>query len=101
MKHSPESGRRYDKYEPEKYDCISIDDLLIESLVEKLQTVPCFWHSLDIKGNGLAYCGITLIPPQSAEVMLSCIDDVDAYRQLRELLQKAVANKLFAIHFGI
>ena len=32
MESAPISGQRYDKYEPKKYNCISIDDYYIEGI---------------------------------------------------------------------
>ena len=33
MQSEPIKGERFDEYEPEKYDCITIDDVFIEPLL--------------------------------------------------------------------
>jgi len=32
MESAPVSGKRYDDYEPQKYNCISVDDVYIEGI---------------------------------------------------------------------
>ena len=58
---SPQPGKRYDKYEPEKYACISVDDVYLEGIGERILSVDFYWHTLSVKGKGLSYCGITLV----------------------------------------
>jgi hypothetical protein len=50
-------------YEPLKYKCISVDDEIINSLYEQLSIMRTDFHSLDHPEFGIAYCGITIIPP--------------------------------------
>ena len=59
------------------------------------------WHTIDIFGKGLAYCGITLIPPTSLGSVIDVIDSFDELRELRELLKQAQQQNLYVIHFGI
>ena len=35
MMDAPQPGKRYDEYEPWKYDCISVDDDYVEGIAEK------------------------------------------------------------------
>jgi len=72
MEKPPRLHARYDKYEPEKYHCVEIDDDDIEPLMMEFQKIPCFYHTRQKPGMGLAWCGITLIPPEAAEAFLSC-----------------------------
>ena len=57
MKELPQAGCRYDEYIPEKYDCISIDDDIVEVFAKGLLDVDMHWHTIDVTGKGLAYCG--------------------------------------------
>ena len=61
----PEPGQIFEEYEPEKYDCIAVDDEYVQAVAEKLAGVSVYWHGLDRPESGLAYHGITLIPPES------------------------------------
>jgi len=66
---APQPGKRYDQYGPWKYGCISVDDDYLEGIIEKLTSIDFYWHTLSVKGKGLAYCGITLIPPSSLSAL--------------------------------
>lgn len=101
MKIAPKLNERYDAYEPEKYDCLSVDDDYIEPLLEKLSIVDCYWHTLEQSGKGLAYCGITLIPPSSIGEFLGLIEGNIGTEELKSLLVKAKEDNHFVIHFGI
>ena len=63
MENPPEKGRRFDDYEPDKYSCIFTDDIYIEDIITGFSHTDCCYHSTDIKGKGLNYCGITLSLP--------------------------------------
>ena len=73
MQTAPKKGIRFDSYAPEEYNCISVDDDDILPLLEKLRVVKCFWHTLDRPEFGLAYYGITLIPPESFSAIIEMI----------------------------
>ena len=57
MMDAPQQGKRYDEYEPWKYTCISVDDAYLEGVVERLSSIDFYWHTLSVKGKGLAYYG--------------------------------------------
>lgn len=101
MQNPPKKGKRYDKYEPKKYKCISVNDDDIENIIKKLSDIDFYWHTLDVAGKGLAYCGITLIPPSSMQSFISVIDDIPELHSLKELLLKALNENKWIIHFGL
>lgn len=72
MPKAPKTGKRYDKYEPQKYDCISVDDAYLQEVTDRLIAIDFYWHTLSVRGRGLAYCGITLIPPRFTESICRC-----------------------------
>ena len=76
MEDAPQQGQRYDASEPWAYACISVDDDFLEGIVERFGQIEFYWHTLDVKARGIAYCGITLIPPDSIRVFLDVIRDV-------------------------
>ncbi|MBR6633895.1 MAG: hypothetical protein IKL05_06320 [Clostridia bacterium] len=96
MNTPPKPHTRYDEYEPQKYNCIEVDDRYIEVIDGKLDA-DTYWHTLDVKGKGLAYCGITLIPPEAIDSLLALVD----YQPLAELLKKAKNENKFVIHYGL
>ena len=101
MEQAPVHGERYDRYEPWNYSCISVDDNFIEPLLPEFCSVDFFWHSIDVPRKGLAYCGITLIPPKSIDTMIKIIDKIPELSHLKELLSEAEAQNKYVIHFGI
>ena len=84
MQIPPQKGQRYDEYEPNKYDCISVNDDYIEDILEKLSDIDFYWHTLDVKGKGLEYCGVTLIPPSSMQKFITVIENIPELHQLKE-----------------
>ncbi len=101
MPEAPLPGKRYNQYEPWKYDCISVDDELIESIIPELESIDFFWHALSFKGMGLAYTGVTLIPPSSLSGFLARINDDPGWKELKELLEKAKKENKWVIHYGL
>lgn len=98
------SNKRYDNYEPQKYDCISIHDDFIEPLLENLLGLNTFSHTLKVPYKGLVYWGITLIPPNSLEdfkIILTKNAKSNEYDTLISLIDKAIFEDKYIIHFGI
>ena len=101
MQNVPQQGKRYDDYEPWEYDCISVDDEYLEGIVENFNHIDFYWHTLGIKKKGIAYSGVTLIPPCSIQAFMDVIKDISALYELKELSQKALKENKWIIHFGI
>ena len=97
----PEPGQIFEMYEPEKYDCIAVDDECIQAVIERMKGIKCYWHSLDRPEAGLAYHGITLIPPESVGEMIEAVRDVSGMERLTEMLVVAKRERKFVIHFGV
>ena len=91
----------FEEYEPDKYDCIAVDDEYVQAVAEKLAGVRVYWHSLDRPESGLAYHGITLIPPESMAEVIEAVRDVPEMRRLMEMLVVAERERKFVIHFGV
>lgn len=101
MQATPQKGKRYDAYDPQKYNCITVDDDYLEDIVTNFNDIDFYWHSLDVPGKGIAYCGITLIPPTSMQAFISVIDNLSELSELKALIQKAYAENKWMIHFGL
>ena len=101
MQNAPVKGIRYDEYEPQKYDCISVDDEYIERIDAELVALKCYAHTLDAPIDGLAYYGITLIPPDSIKQFISLIESQAEMNDLKNLLCEALKKNRFVIHFGL
>ena len=101
MQKAPCKGERYDAFEPDQYGCINVDDRYILPLCKKLNATKCFWHTLDRPEYGLAYWGITLIPPESLDPIIQLTWDSKKLSALTEMLVRAKRENKFVIHFGI
>ena len=101
MMDAPQQGKRYDEYEPWKSTCLYVDDKDLEGTIEKLTSVDFYWHTLSTKGKGLAYYGITLVPPCSLKAFIDIIDGIPELCELKKLLEKALDKNKWVIHYGI
>lgn len=101
MTDDPRPGKRYDRYEPWKYSCISVDDNDLESAAKKLNSIDFYWHTLSVKGKGLAYCGIALVPPCSLKAFIDVIADNSELFELKKLLEEALGKNKWVIHYGL
>ena len=101
MMDDPQAGKRFDKHEPWKYTCISVDDDYLEDVAERLTSIDFYWHTLSVKGKGLAYCGITLVPPRSLKAFIDAIADTSKLCELKKLLEKTLDNNKWVIHYGL
>ena len=101
MHNAPERGKRYDEYEPQKYNCISVEDELLETVDRKFNEIDFYWHTLDVNGKSIAYCGVTLIPPDSMNAFIDIIKDIPDLSELKELTEKALKENKWIIHFGL
>ena len=101
MLDAPKKGKYYDEYEPWKYTCISVDDDDLTSIIERISCIDFYWHTLSAKGKGLAYYGITLIPPDSLKAFIDAIADIPKLGELKKLLEEALDQNKWMIHYGI
>nr|WP_317331130.1 hypothetical protein [uncultured Romboutsia sp.] len=103
MQNKPMDKERFDEYESNKYNCITVEDDFIEPILIDLQNVDCYWHTLQNSGKGLAYCGITLIPPESMNILIKILSLQDRleYTDLISLANQAKEENKYIIHFGI
>ena len=101
MQDAPRQGARYDAYEPQKYACISVDDEDIDPILAELETVDFCWHTLSVRGKGLAYCGIMLIPPSSMDAMIRVVGENPNLALLKALLETARSRNKWVIHYGL
>ena len=102
-----ENVKRNIGYEPQKYNCISVDDEIMIHLNKHLSIMRTCFHSLERPEFGLAYWGITIIPPESLSMFYDVIISSTIYKNSAELNQlaskiiKAKEENKYMIHFGI
>ena len=101
MKTTPEEGVRYDRYPLEADDRVPVDDDDILPFMKQFQSIRCYWHTLDRAELGLAYHGVTLIPPESHGAVMELIWRNPHLSELLALFAEAERTKKYVIHFGI
>ena len=97
----PCEGGRYDVYAPWQYNSNSVDDVYLDAVLSQLELIDFYWHTLAVKGKGLAYCGVTLIPPSSLRPFLSVIDSLPCFSELTQLFLLALREQKWVIHYGL
>ncbi|PQZ50899.1 short-chain dehydrogenase [Bacillus sp. MYb209] len=99
--------KTYQSYTPDVHNCISVEDDIIGNLLEPLSAMKTYFHSLNRLEYGLAYCGITIIPPESLSQFLDVVisykdmeESVDLSELVKQIIQAKEENK-YMIHIGI
>ena len=84
-----EEDKLYSDYEPEKYNCISVSDDLIEEMIteylEELGNLKTYFHMKKHPALGLDYCGTTIIPPGSLKEFRKIITTANKQFKSNEL----------------
>lgn len=103
MQKAPAAADYYCDFEPEKYNCIAVidDDLDIALARIQADSLDTYWHKLSNPHKGLAYCGITLIPPASHCTFIDALEGIAALDPLKVMLMQAETENKFVIHFGV
>ena len=101
-----------DKYDAEKYNCISVDGDFIDEIYnkgfgEKMKKLETFAHNVNRPYKDLAYYGITLIPPSSLKEFLNIVEEENIIYKSEELyklidkISEAIKENKWLIHYGV
>lgn len=103
MQQTPAATDYFCHFEPEKYNCIALNDDDLDVVLQRMQDneIDTYWHKLSNPQKGLAYCGITLIPPHAHSKFVDALEGMTALEPLKELLLQAENENKFVIHFGV
>lgn len=102
-----DNQKNYNGYTPQKYDCISVDDDIISSLSEHLSIMKTYFHSFKRPEYGLAYYGITIIPPESLTLFYEIVTSSRYFNKSVELnalaskIIQATEDQKYMIHYGV
>ena len=81
-----------------------VDDELLNEWAGRHQgalwAIPVYFESLRRPEKGLAWYGITLIPPESAPLFRDLLDRPEL-AELAALLKRAAETNKYIIHYGI
>ncbi|NLM49901.1 MAG: hypothetical protein GX196_02985 [Clostridiaceae bacterium] len=100
-----ENDKWYSKYEPEKYNCVSVNDDTIDKIMEgyhdELAKIKTYFQTKSQEGRGIDYAGVTLIPPESLEGFLAVIKKANERlkdKELEDLVKKINEAKACGKH---
>lgn len=102
-----EKGKDYSDYEPDKYDCVAIDDDFLNDWWEGLILIKTFFHNYNRPGFALARYGVTIIPPESLVPFYKIVSTDKRSKSSKELidlitlLRKAIFENKYIIHYGV
>jgi hypothetical protein len=102
-----DTRKDYGYYAPNEYNCISVDDELINDLSKSLNIMKSYFHSYKRPEFGLAYWGVTIIPPESLPMFYDVVTSSASFKKSVELTNlaakiiQAKEDKRYMIHFGI
>ncbi|MCL2556631.1 MAG: hypothetical protein FWE03_06445 [Firmicutes bacterium] len=109
-----DQSKDYEKYEPDKYNVIKFPDNLIDEWFPEIRNLSVYFHKLSRPEKGLTRHGITLIPPESLDMLYNIVDKktrhvfcstrlniFETKTKLLEMILKANDEKKFIIHFGV
>jgi len=94
-------------YEPQRYNCVAIDDDILSDWWNKLTLIKTYFHCYNRPSFALARWGVTLIPPESLEAFYNIVStDMRSISSkelinLMILLRKAISENKFVIHYGV
>jgi len=94
-------------YEPEKYHCVAICEYALNDWWDSLSEMKTYFNSFSRPEKNLARCGVTLIPPDSLELLIAVIDGntKEEFRsdglEIIDILKKAKSENKFVIHYGV
>ncbi|KGG79988.1 hypothetical protein [Caloranaerobacter azorensis] len=104
-----DKNKRYIEYEPEKYNCVTIDDdIYIDDWWEELTKMKTYvGGDLNKPSVALDRLGVTLIPPESLSIFETIVSNDPRIKQdyslmeLLKLIRKAKQENKYMIHFGV
>ncbi|MBB6218876.1 hypothetical protein HNQ80_005051 [Anaerosolibacter carboniphilus] len=99
--------RDYSNYGPEKYNCIAIDDDILNDWWNQLTLIKTYFHCYSRPSFALARWGVTLIPPESLEDFYNIVSKDKKSKSSAELidlmilLRKAISENKYVIHYEV
>jgi hypothetical protein len=102
-----DTKKDYGYYAPREYSCISVDDELITDISRSLKIMKSYFHSYNRPEFGLAYWGVTIIPPESLPLFFDVVTSSVNFKNSAELsnlaakIIEAKEQNKYMIHFGI
>lgn len=97
----------YSDYNPQKYNCISVDDDVINRLISNLSIMKTYSHSFNKPDYSLNHWGVTIIPPESLPIFYEVVasstqpERIEELNELATLIRTAIEEEKYMIHYGV
>ena len=95
-----------DTYEPKKYNCVSIDDDILNDWWSELSLIKTYFYCYNRPELSLSRWGVTLIPPESLEAFFNIVHNDRRFKSSQEVidlmivLRTAITEGKYVIHYG-
>ncbi|MBW9159724.1 hypothetical protein KTC93_02700 [Clostridium tagluense] len=102
-----EKDKDYSSYEPKKYNCVAINDDILNDWWDELILIKTYHGYYSRPDFALDRWGVTLIPPESLEAFFNIVSKDKKSKssiQLIDLLiliRKAISENKYVIHYGV
>lgn len=103
-----DKGKDYSEvYEPQKYNCVAIDDDILNDWWNKLTSIKTYFHCYSRPNFALDRWGVTLIPPESLEDFYNIVSTDKRSKSSKELInlmqliRKTISDNKYVIHYGV
>lgn len=102
-----DKNRDYSHDEAEKYNCISVDEELINGIVKYLRNFKTYENIYGNQIKGLAKNGVTLIPSSSVMFLHDIASTSNRFKKSKELTEltaltmEAKVKDKYIIHYGV
>lgn len=102
-----EKDKDYSNYEPQKYNCIAINDDILNDWWDDLTLIKTYFHCYSRPDFSLDRWGVTLIPPESLEAFYNIISNDKKSKisleliNLMILIRRGISENKYIIHYGV
>ena len=102
-----QKDKDYSDYDPHKYNCVAIDDDVLDDWWNELALIKTYFHCYSRPNFSLSRWGVTLIPPESLEAFCNIVAEDMKSKSSEELidlmilLRKAISENKYVIHYGV
>lgn len=102
-----DKNKDYGIYEPEKYNCISIEDNWMNLLYKPLLIMKTYFGDFSKPMTSFSRWGVTLIPPESLDIFYDTVVSLpqfhssEEFADLATIIYDAQQKDKYVIHFGV
>ena len=102
-----EKDKDYSDYKPKKYNCVAINDDILDDWWNELTLIKTYFHCYSRPNFALARWELRLFPPESLDEFYNIVSKHTKSKSSIELidlmilLRKAISENKYVIHYGV